>query len=672
MTAVQFNAGLFRHLDAFAKDVHHLMLLVPVALSLASCVNDGIDNPVAPSGPEADKYAFTDEMDLSVAPGDDFYQYVLGTWLDENPQSQVGLKGTMTLQGQLGLDWLKSILNTNSPDPVVAHLFSLVENAAAEHDANIADLHAKTDAIAALESREDVLRAMGQMTTKGYAPIFNIGMQGNRENMLLVIGGEPFDKEMIQEQLEAMEYTEEEIDRLMTLCVDFFKNSPDDQKVKFTDMRYWFNPENVRKLIPYQEARARAATRGETAASDIILEGIGVEPALVELTDKYSEQLLDQIEELSVTAEGLEQLKGAMQLAMVRRDAPFIQIFNKDDLVELMTDYSFHSLNYQLSKLYCEANLTAADREYVVNMCEEFRSTMAARIDRLDWMSDATKARAQKKLQAVRFISGYDEWDDSYILPAPTSAKTLFEALDLLEEQYLKLQTEKLLGPGTPEKILAYFMLDSGSWIANAFYSPNYNYCYILGSNLIAPICDLKLGDAYNYAVIGATTIGHELTHGFDSDGANYDGMGVLTDWWEAADKAAFEEKQQQLIDHFNAYEAVPGHHLNGENTITENIADLGGLEMGLEIITDRCQKEGFSPEALDEQIRAYLLSYAYGWKSNDDEKWVMWQLTEDVHSPNRWRTNAQVNQIDKWYSLFNVTPDQKLYVASEKRVKIW
>ena len=93
---------------------------------------------------------------------------------------------------------------------------------------------------------------------------------------------------------------------------------------------------------------------------------------------------------------------------------------------------------------------------------------------------------------------------------------------------------------------------------------------------------------------------------------------------------------------------------------------------MALEIITDRCQKMGFSTEALDEQIRVLLLSFAYGWKSNDPEEYMIWQLTNDVHSPNRWRTNAQVNQIDKWYSLFNVTPDQKLYVAPEKRVKIW
>ena len=123
-----------------------------------------------PAGPEADKYAYTDEMDLSVAPGDDFYQYVLGSWLDENPRSQVGPKGTMALQDQQGADWLKSIFHADSPDPAVALLYKLVENAASDLEANIANLHAKTDAIAAMESREEVLKTMGQMVAKGYAP----------------------------------------------------------------------------------------------------------------------------------------------------------------------------------------------------------------------------------------------------------------------------------------------------------------------------------------------------------------------------------------------------------------------------------------------------------------------------------------------------------------------
>ena len=143
------------------KSFKYLMLLVPVALSFASCMNDSFDNPVIPAGPEADKYAYTDEMDLSVAPGDDFYQYVLGSWLDENPRSQVGPKGTMALQDQQGADWLKSIFHADSPDPAVALLYKLVENAASDLEANIANLHAKTDAIAAMESREEVLKTRG-------------------------------------------------------------------------------------------------------------------------------------------------------------------------------------------------------------------------------------------------------------------------------------------------------------------------------------------------------------------------------------------------------------------------------------------------------------------------------------------------------------------------------
>lgn len=652
------------------------MTLVAVACytltaTVFTACTDQTDNPVVPPSPEADSYSFVDDMDESVAPGDDFYQYVIGSWLKDHPVSETGSQGTMAEQDRLGTTWLKSILNESSPDPVVADLFRRVKTASADREGNIALLHAKTAAIAALDGREEVVKAMGQLMAQGYKPVLYVDFAGDAENMQVVFCAEPFtDDDDLGSVLEMMEYTPEEAAQMLGQAGLFFNGSNNED----VDYRYWFNPDNVRKAIPFNKSKVRSMnTRGGGASfGELIVESLGIDPDYALLTDEEVEQNLAIFEYFSSTDEGLEQLKAMMQLAVIKRDAPYISVASKDDLVNLFLS-DFKTLNYQLSKLYAEQNITANDREYVANMCEEFRITLGNRIKRLDWMSEVTKQRAIQKLNEVYFFSGYpDEWDSRFYLSVPTGDGTLYETVVQIMEQQRDLELSLLPGPCTPDKILVYFTQEIASWEANAFYAPNFNYVNILASNLIAPICDTALGDAYNYAVIGATTIGHELTHGFDSSGANFDEKGRLSDWWSPEDKATFVQKQQLLIDHFNAYEALPGIFLNGENTITENIADLGGLETALEILTDRCNRLGYSQEALEEQTRVFLLSFAQGWKSNSSDRMISWLIENDVHSPEKWRVNAQVNNLDCWYRLFNVVEGEKLYVDPSKRVHIW
>ena len=652
-----------------------LTVMWAMTTTVFTACTDQTDNPVVP-GPQADTYAFTDEMDPGTKPGDDFFRYVLGSWLDQYPYDKYGYQGTMALQGQQGSKWLGGILNEDCPDPAVAELFRRVKTAEDDFDKNIALLHAKTDAIAALDNREDVLKTLGQLLGWGYNPGLAYYITGNAEMISVYIGFKVFSvDDKLDELLLSMGYSPEETKQLLTLAEPFIKTNDEntDEEEKFTNYRYWFNPDHVRKAIPYMQskARVRQAAQGYVS-SDLILDGMGVVAKDVLLVDEDAEKCFEHLDYYSSISEGLEVLKAVMQLSVVKCDANYINVKTPKALQNIIYK-GFNVLNYQLSQLYVEQNVTAADREYVIQMCEEFRSALARRIERLDWMTDATKQRALQKLEAVYFFVGYpDEWDVSFNLPAPTDDGTLYEAMTLLQQQYNQQKINLLPGPCNYDKVLSVYMDSFGSWAANAFNAPDFNYVNILASNLIAPICDRSLGDAYNYAVIGAQTIGHELTHGFDSSGSNYDEMGRLSDWWTEEDKAVFVGKQQELIDHFNAYEALPGVYLNGANTITENIADLGGLETGLDILIDLCHQQGFSQSAINEQIRVYLLSYAYGWKSNANDNYVNWQIKNDVHSPERWRTNAQVNNIDQWYTIFDVRTYQKLYVDPSKRVHIW
>lgn len=675
------------------KRYSHILSLWTLVLmvGLASCTYE-IDNPVIPIGPEADDYAFDDEMDKSVKPGDDFFDYVVGGWVKANPYKEYGWMGTFAEQAYNGNVWAESFLNADSPDPVVADLFRRRSTAFDDFEANVARLRAKTDAIAALTTREEVLTEYGNLLRQGYEPGFYTMFGGSREKIYMTFFAENYsENDQLDLWLLYFDFTMEETDRLLTLAADFFdkplQNDGNQDRsanirirktqkaTKTRSLSYWSDPENVRKTIPYLRSKARSCSRAEgQAASDLLIAAMGVDPEFFLLADKKTEEVLTKLEDLAATPEGLEKLKAVMQLGVVKRDGLFIDAMTKDDLIYVLSQ-KYYPMNYQLNQLYAEQKISADLRTYVSEMCEEFRSAFAERIRRLDWMGDATKQLALQKLQKTHFIVGATDRPDSRFILSPVATDgTLYEALVKLYEQFMELTFKYIPGSSGVDNVVTVELTEERMWESNARFYRSFNMVNIFGSNLLPPVCAPALGDAYNYGLLGASTIGHELTHGFDAIGSHYDSDGKLVDWWTPAEYAAYEEKRQQMADHFNVYEALPGRHLNGQGTADENIADLGGLETALDVITKRCRRAGFSDEALDEQTRAFLQSFAQAWKTNDsgNTTYIEWLLDYDEHSPDKWRVNAQVNNLDVWYRLYDVTPTQHLYVAPGKRVHVW
>ena len=675
------------------KRYSYILSLWTLALvvGLTSCTYD-IDNPVIPVGPAADEYAFDDEMDKSVKPGDDFFDYVVGSWVKAYPYNEYGWMGTFAEQAYSGETWAGKSLNADCPDPVVADLFRRLSTANDDFDANVARMRAKTDAIAALATREEVLTEYGNLLRQGYEPGFYTMFGGNREKIFMTFFAENFSEDdNLDLWMNYLGFTDEETDRILTLAADFIDKSQwnDDNQDRSANVRirktkkaaktrslsYWSDPENVRKTIPYLRSKARTRSRAEgQPTSDLLIAAMGVNPEFFLLADQKTEEVLSRLEELAATPEGLEKLKAVMQLAIIKRDGLFIDTITESDLVYVLM-YKYYPMNYQLNQLYAEQMLTADLRNFVSEMCEEFRSAFAERIRRLDWMSDATKQTALQKLQKTHFIVGATDRPDSrFILSPVTTDGTLYEALVSLYEQFMILTFKYIPGTSGVDNVVTVELTEERMWESNARFYRSFNIVNIFGSNLIPPVCAPALGDAYNYGLLGASTIGHELTHGFDAIGSHYDGDGKLVDWWTPAEYSVYEEKRQQIADHFNVYEAVPGRHLNGQSTADENIADLGGLETALDVITNRCHRAGFRDEALDEQTRAFLQSFAQAWKTNDSDnaEYIEWLLDYGEHSPDKWRVNAQVNNLDVWYRLYDVTATQRLYVAPEKRVHIW
>ncbi|MNX87494.1 Neutral endopeptidase [compost metagenome] len=205
----------------------------------------------------------------------------------------------------------------------------------------------------------------------------------------------------------------------------------------------------------------------------------------------------------------------------------------------------------------------------------------------------------------------------------------------------------------------------------NAYYNPLGNEIVFPAAILQPPFFDPKADDAYNYGAIGAV-IGHEISHGFDDQGRHYDGDGRLRDWWTEGDQAAFEARAARLIAQYDAYEPLPGERVNGRLTLGENIADLTGVAMALKAYH---RSLGDRPAATLDGLTAdqrFFYGYARVWRSKSREEWLKTRLLSDPHSPEQFRTNGVVTNLDAFYDAFGLKVGDKLFKRPEERIRIW
>jgi putative endopeptidase len=300
--------------------------------------------------------------------------------------------------------------------------------------------------------------------------------------------------------------------------------------------------------------------------------------------------------------------------------------------------------------------------ELVANLVEAYRQSIST----LEWMTPATRERALEKLAAFTPKIGYPaKWRDY-------SALTL-DAGDLIANVRASNEFEfrrELAKIGAPIDRDEWFMYPQ---TVNAYYNPGFNEIVFPAAILQWPFFDAKSDDAANYGGIGAV-IGHEIGHGFDDQGSKFDGTGKLTDWWEPADRDAFETRTRSLIDQYNALspEETPDQHVNGALTIGENIGDLGGL--GIAWKAYLIALNGTEPPVIDGLSGAerFFLSWAQVWQYKARSEEVARRLAIDPHSPPEFRCNQIVRNINEFYDTFNVTESDSLWLEPDQRVTIW
>ena len=317
-----------------------------------------------------------------------------------------------------------------------------------------------------------------------------------------------------------------------------------------------------------------------------------------------------------------------------------------------------------VGKVYVAKYFPASSRAQMEGLVADLRAALAARIDRLDWMSAETKTQAQTKLAKFHVKIGYPDTFRDY---AEVEIRRDDLVGDVLRSNAAEWRRDlaRLNGP-----------VDRSEWgmtpqTVNAYYNGAFNEIVFPAAILQPPFFDPKADAAVNYGAIGAV-IGHEISHGFDDQGRKSNGDGVLRDWWTAEDAERFNARAAKLGAQYDAIEPIPGEHINGKLTMGENIGDLGGINVALDAY--HAHLKGVTAPTIDGFTgdQRFFLGYGQIWRSKTRDEALRQQLHTDPHSPGQARVNAVVRNVDGWYAAFDVMPGDKLYLAPADRVKIW
>ena len=319
-----------------------------------------------------------------------------------------------------------------------------------------------------------------------------------------------------------------------------------------------------------------------------------------------------------------------------------------------------------LGQLYVQKYFSPATKKRYESMVGNIMQAYGERIKALDWMSPVTKEKALSKLSTVVKKVGYPEkWKD-------------YSALNISRDSYVMnvLQARRwgfnyeLKKLGKP--------VDRKEWgmtpqTYNAYYNPGNNEIVLPAAMFIIPgVPDSLADDAMMYAYVGGSTIGHEITHGFDDEGRQYDAKGNLRDWWTKEDMEKFNTRTKLMVDQFNAYTVLDSMHINGKASLGENIADLAGVILGYQAFqkTEQAKKglkiDGYTPD------QRYFMAYALSWLGHQRDERLARQIMTDVHAPAKQRVNGPLSNIPEFYKAFNVKPGDAMYRPEDQRVKIW
>ena len=634
------------------------MLLVPMALGVASCSDS--DNSDTPAPVVDDKefkaYAY---KDASVRPVDDFFMYCNGGyWNNTVVDETTGIKKLHIGQLEDVMKQREAALTLPSKTKVLA---DVDKTDAATIKAQKDQLQSAINRVNAVTTKEEAWKLLGELYKEGYRTPFELLTFANDGKVVITLN-----------VYAVKDYTAQL----------WSKQSLSWQLANNADL--------LARVRPLKGAATRGFDNEKWPMLVTFFNTLGISLDDVYTIDTFPDfilkgsdgQLLDAMigaQDMSLE-EWKKELKEVLEEDAVYFDdsaAAKVSTTRKDAVNKFLSIY----LRYELSRAFAQAYVTADQKQLMAGYAEELRQTLRERIQQYDWMSDASKQNATEKINNMTFnIGAPDEWFDEGIADL-SQEQTLFDDIRALRRAKVNLNC-KLVGMTTKRASFHQVILTMPLTTVNACYIASGNYMNILPAYMLSPNYDPNVNDAHNYANMMAW--GHEIIHGFDTDGAKFDQVGNWgTLWANEADSQEFAKRAQQLIDYYSSIDVMPFETSlknDGAYTVAENVADLGGFFLAYDSYIKHLKKQGFTGDQLRLQKQRFYEAYGYFWSGKWTAEFAKNRtlgneskgVAKDVHSLFRERVNGVVSNTDDWYDLFGVKEGDKLYLAPEKRIRIW
>ena len=700
---LKFNAPM--------KTTMKYLSLFALAAVLFSCGGGNeTANTLAPA-----KDVFADNVDTTIKPADDIFQFVNGRWFKNNPipasETSWGIGNLVEEEVYSNLkkineDAVKSKA-TSGDSQQIGDFWSTGMDSAKADKLGVDPLQKQLQMIDGIKDIDGVVKTMTALEPLGldiFYSGFYVGQDEKNSEMMTVHMSQGglglpdrdyyFDADQdsvrqnyvkhVAKMLELIDDERSDVRLLESYPPDHYSDAAKDIMTFETSLA-----KNSRKLEDTRDPYSNYNKMGIDDATKKLTPSINWrDVCAANGLSKVDTVIIGQPEffsglEKSIHTANVEVLKNYMRYHLVSAYAEYLSAtIDKEDFDfykhqlrgadaqrprwKRVLDSEEDAMGMVLGKLFVKEYFPEKTKKRYEDLVESIRTAYAERIKKLDWMSEPTKQKALEKLSKMTKKVGYpDHWKDYSNLVVGTNSY----CENMMNASQWRFN-DMISKYGKP--------VDRTEWdmtpqTYNAYYNPSNNEIVLPAAIFTIPgYPDSLVDDAVVYGYAAASTIGHEMTHGFDDEGRNYDAAGNLVSWWTPEDSAKFEQRASMMVNEFDRFEPLPGKHINGKASLGENIADYGGILLGIDAFkkTEQYQKNekigGYTP------MQRYFMGYALGWMIQQREKELARRLMTDVHSPAKWRVIGPFTNVPEFYDAFNVKQGDPMWTADSLHVHIW
>ena len=645
------------------------------------------------------------DMDLSIKPGTNFFDYAGGNWRKSHPipaeYSRYGSFEVLIENNERQLhDLIEQLAKESHPagslEQKIGDLYNLAMDSTRRNREGWTPIKGQLEQVAAVKTLKDLTILSGQLGRYGVESYFGIGVGSDmKDSKMNIVGIQQGGLSLGNRDyyLENDEATQKIREAYKQYIVKMFRLVGDDEATAQKKMEAVFNIEmRIAKASKSMvELRDPEANYHKMTFNQLLNDYPGIDwstlllcsgfPA-ISYVDMGQPENIREIEKLMADTP-IEDQKAYMAFKVIENASGQLS----DDFRNATFDFYGRVmsgttqdrarwkraigavqgvLGEAVGKMYVEKYFPASSKERMIQLVRNLQKSLGERIKEQKWMSKETQEKALEKLNTFYVKIGYpDTWMDYSGLtidPSKSYFENLCQASAFITDYYIQKDVNKPVDRTrwqmTPQTI-------------NAYYNPTTNEICFPAGILQPPFFNPEADDAANYGAIGVV-IGHEMTHGFDDQGSQFDKDGNLKNWWTEADRKNFEARTKVMADFFSKIEVLPGLYANGQLTLGENIADHGGLNIAFQAFKEATaanplpEKDGFTPE------QRFFLAYAKVWIDNIRDEEIRNRTKNDPHSLGRWRVNGALPHIDAWYKAFNIGKKDPLYVPAKQRVDVW